>query len=628
MSRYAGPVPAPPIGKNATPAATRPRPRAASPNQRGAMAPNRSGLPKSLQAGIERLSGLAMDDVRVHRDSAEPARLGALAYTKGADIHLGPGQEQHLPHEAWHAVQQKQGRVKATTQLKGAAVNGDAALEREADRMGSMALEAQSTTIGSGRSRPRTEPAPVVQRQAAPRDPATERADAVAELEAALSVTNEQLDAQLDAEDALKLKRRRRKDKEYAWAVARRDKARLEKNWEMSPALQQELTVKMRFFEGEARGAYIRTISAVLSTFPSEQVSEIIAPMTGSAAPTPLGAQDVPCDIAKKEFLLQYEDEPDKNRCVDVINDREFATYYFDTNIKSGTAFAVPGTTWENVQYDSFKALGVDYRDGHSELFLLNDIGIFPGADTLDYSYIKSKTGLIYPIYRNKIYVRDWLAPNLASLRRGLQYQVKELGDLYLLLQVGGILTINMGAYGAVSGSFKTAINAFAKRGPAVLPGRPLPGIGVRTSGKGGGSNNATTSGVPVHVPDETTPRMTAAQQQEASGEIVGKFRIISFEKPELVGTKYVRYISGISNIEGKPKVTGRIDVRSIKAVFPTLMQDAKAKGATELVIVGREIQNPDLLRMHRLLPPGAVYESGGNPAMAEGWINLVIPLQ
>jgi hypothetical protein len=26
-----------------------------------------------------------------------------------ADIHIGPGQEKHLAHEAWHTVQQKQG---------------------------------------------------------------------------------------------------------------------------------------------------------------------------------------------------------------------------------------------------------------------------------------------------------------------------------------------------------------------------------------------------------------------------------------------------------------------------------------------------------------------------------------
>ena len=65
--------------------------------------------------------------------------MGALAYTKGNDIHLGPGQEQHLPHEAWHVAQQKQGRVQATTQMKGAAINENAGLEAEADRMGEAA---------------------------------------------------------------------------------------------------------------------------------------------------------------------------------------------------------------------------------------------------------------------------------------------------------------------------------------------------------------------------------------------------------------------------------------------------------------------------------------------------------
>jgi hypothetical protein len=98
--------------------------------------PNRTGLPDPLKTGVETLSGLAMDDVRVHRNSPEPARLGALAYTQGSDIHLGPGQEQHLPHEAWHVVQQKQGRVKTTTQMKGVGVNEDAALEAEATAMG------------------------------------------------------------------------------------------------------------------------------------------------------------------------------------------------------------------------------------------------------------------------------------------------------------------------------------------------------------------------------------------------------------------------------------------------------------------------------------------------------------
>src|SRR5205807_3932268 len=106
-----------------------------------AKAESGAALPAPLKAGIERLSGLAMDDVRVHRNSPQPARFGAHAYTQGSDIHVAPGQERHLPHEAWHVVQQKQGRVQATIQAKGVAINDDAALEREADMMGARALD-------------------------------------------------------------------------------------------------------------------------------------------------------------------------------------------------------------------------------------------------------------------------------------------------------------------------------------------------------------------------------------------------------------------------------------------------------------------------------------------------------
>ena len=98
-------------------------------------------LPEGLQAVIGAMSGFSLADVVVHRNSAEPARLGALAYARGSDIHLGPGQERHFAHEAWHVVQQAQGRVAPTLQRKsGVAVNDDAGLEREADAMGARAL--------------------------------------------------------------------------------------------------------------------------------------------------------------------------------------------------------------------------------------------------------------------------------------------------------------------------------------------------------------------------------------------------------------------------------------------------------------------------------------------------------
>lgn len=99
------------------------------------------GLPPSLRAGIESLSGLDMSGVRVHRNSPRPALLQAQAYAQGRDIHLGPGQDRHLPHEAWHVVQQARGRVAPTTGAAGIAINEDAALEREADQMGARAMQ-------------------------------------------------------------------------------------------------------------------------------------------------------------------------------------------------------------------------------------------------------------------------------------------------------------------------------------------------------------------------------------------------------------------------------------------------------------------------------------------------------
>jgi len=110
------------------------------PAMQRARAQNRTGLPDTLKSGVENLSGLSMDNVRVHYNSGKPAQMQAHAYTQGTDIHVAPGQEKHLPHEAWHVVQQAQGRVQATKQLKGVGLNDDAALEREADVMGARAM--------------------------------------------------------------------------------------------------------------------------------------------------------------------------------------------------------------------------------------------------------------------------------------------------------------------------------------------------------------------------------------------------------------------------------------------------------------------------------------------------------
>ena len=100
---------------------------------------NETGMSDNLKAGIEDLSGFAMDDVRVHYNSPEPATVQALAYTQGTDIYVAPGQEQHLPHEAWHVAQQMAGRVEPTTEVSGLPVNDCIELEHEADVMGARA---------------------------------------------------------------------------------------------------------------------------------------------------------------------------------------------------------------------------------------------------------------------------------------------------------------------------------------------------------------------------------------------------------------------------------------------------------------------------------------------------------
>lgn len=52
---------------------------------------NNTGMPDSLKAGVESLSGIDMSDVRVHYNSSKPAEVEALAYTQGTSIHVASG---------------------------------------------------------------------------------------------------------------------------------------------------------------------------------------------------------------------------------------------------------------------------------------------------------------------------------------------------------------------------------------------------------------------------------------------------------------------------------------------------------------------------------------------------------
>ncbi len=115
---------------------------------------NRTGMPDRLKSGLEHMSGLALSDVRVHYNSPKPAKVQALAYTQGQDIHVARGQEKHLPHEGWHAIQQMQGRVKPTMKAHGVAINDDSGLETEADVMGNKALQMRSAGASIRRRKP------------------------------------------------------------------------------------------------------------------------------------------------------------------------------------------------------------------------------------------------------------------------------------------------------------------------------------------------------------------------------------------------------------------------------------------------------------------------------------------
>jgi hypothetical protein len=125
-----------------------------------------TGLPSQLKSGVEQLSGFSLDDVRVHYNSSRPAQLQAHAYAQGSNIFVASGQEQHLAHEVWHVVQQKQGRVRPTMQMAGKVnVNDDAALEREADVLGGKALRMRSQQSPVPRMPPAGNDAQPVQRR-------------------------------------------------------------------------------------------------------------------------------------------------------------------------------------------------------------------------------------------------------------------------------------------------------------------------------------------------------------------------------------------------------------------------------------------------------------------------------
>src|SRR5262245_36630111 len=125
----------------------------------------------------------------------------------------------------------------------------------------------------------------------------------------------------------------------------------MQKSRALSAELQQEITVKIRFFRGAAKAAYLRTITSAVSEFAeSEQVVDILAePCTNPSASSPQTRDDIPCDIAQSEFLLQDAGDRANTRCMNISTDPEYKKL-FDANIVSAGGYAVPGTAWENVE--------------------------------------------------------------------------------------------------------------------------------------------------------------------------------------------------------------------------------------------------------------------------------------
>ncbi len=116
------------------------------------MRPSGSGspLPDKVRTKMESSFGQDLSGVRVHQ-GPEAKSIGAMAYTRGSDIHFAPGTynpssssgQKLLGHELTHVVQQRAGRVRAPAGAK-IPINADRGLEREADVHGAKAAKGES----------------------------------------------------------------------------------------------------------------------------------------------------------------------------------------------------------------------------------------------------------------------------------------------------------------------------------------------------------------------------------------------------------------------------------------------------------------------------------------------------
>ncbi len=102
---------------------------------------NATGMPDGVLQRMQKSFSTDFSNVRIFPNSGMATQLSAHAFTQGHNIHFAPGKynpgssdgQKLISHELRHVVQQRGGRVKPTTRVKGLPVNDNPALEKEAD---------------------------------------------------------------------------------------------------------------------------------------------------------------------------------------------------------------------------------------------------------------------------------------------------------------------------------------------------------------------------------------------------------------------------------------------------------------------------------------------------------------
>lgn len=121
---------------------------------------NTTGIPDDVKTNMESAFGADFSDVKVHSSSETAEQLGAIAFTKGNNIHFKSGEfnpatnkgKETLGHELTHVVQQRSGLVSPTTELDGININTDNKFENQADALGKMAANNQQVSLGGDSS--------------------------------------------------------------------------------------------------------------------------------------------------------------------------------------------------------------------------------------------------------------------------------------------------------------------------------------------------------------------------------------------------------------------------------------------------------------------------------------------